>query len=232
MAKLFPDQSIPYPSFLYATMIDGLRRAYAQHPDPAIAQTMVIYEYTTDEVKYPLMIVRYYGRDIKNSGVGNKDTLTINGEIQAFEHYYYEGDIEFEIQTMDPLSRDRMAGSLVTLITSGSLGSWMGEFFDRVYGDLADVYPYRNYNFVNINSDELTPFGNVTVPAPWNAENELLFKTTYRTNILGEFTSLPNLAPLTAAIEKVLLYPYSEIEGDPVPDLEDPDGAIVIPPSS
>jgi hypothetical protein len=226
--KVFPDQSIPYPSFLYATLIDGLRRSYVQHPDPAIKKTQVIYEYTTNKVTYPLMIVRYYGRNIRNTGVGNKDSLLINGELQAFEHYYYEGDIEFEIQTMDPLSRDRLVGSLVTLITSGSLGNWMGEFFDRVYGDLADIYPYRNYNFININSDELTPFGNVTVPAPWNAENELLFKSTHRTNILGEFTSLPNLWPLTNAIEKILLYPYSLESGDPVPDITNPAGAIVI----
>lgn len=226
--KLFPDQSIPYPSFLYATLIDGLRRSYVQHPDPAIKKTQIIYEYTTDKVTYPLIIVRYYGRDIRNSGVGNKDQLMVEGQLQAFEHYYYEGDIEFEIQAMDPLSRDRMTGSLVTLIASGSLGSWMGKFFDRVYGDLASVYPYRDYNFININSDELTPFGNVTVPAPWNAENELLFKTTLRTNVLGEFTSLPNLWPLDNAIEKILLYPYSTVSGDPVPNLDSPDGSIVI----
>lgn len=214
---LFPEETVPYPSFLYATLLTGLRKSFALHPDPYYKKTMCIYEYTTDEIRFPLIILRYYGRTIKNSGVGNKDIIEIEGFQHAFEHYYYEGDIEFECQALDPLSRDRLAGSLVHLISQGTMDTWSGKLFDSVYGNHDDILPYRDFNFVNINSDEITPFGNVQVPAPWNSENELVFKTTYRTNVLGEFTSLPDAQPLTTVIEKVLLYPYSLVEGDTVP---------------
>src|ERR1700756_30577 len=223
--SIFPEKTVPYPSFLYATLLTGMRKSFALHPDDHHKNTMCIYEYTTDEIKYPLIILRYYGRTIKNTGVGNKDIITINGFQHAFEHYYYEGDIEFECQALDPVSRDRLVGSLVHLISVGAMDAWSGQLFDTIYGDHDDILPYRDFNFVNINSDSIHPFGNVQGPAPWNSENELIFKTTYRTNVLGEFTSLPDTGPLTNVINSILVYPYSVIEGDPVP-FGDPAGAV------
>ncbi len=217
---IFQEQTIPYLTFLKASVIDALRRAFANHPDPALAQTKVTLEFPQTKITYPLIVVDYYGRRIFNSGVNSfeyldsPEVLSLGSDTQLFYSYGYEGDLEFSLYGLDTLTRDRLADSLVTLIVSQNLETWSNFFFERLY-DMAELgIPASDYNSLTINTDEVTPFGDSQMPTPWESENALLYKTMYRTNILGQFMTLPNIAVLTGAIEEVLLYPIDLAEGE------------------
>jgi len=216
---LFQEQTIPYLTFLKASIVDALRRAFANHPDPALAKTKVTIEFPQTEITYPLIVVDYYGRRIFNSGVNSYEQIAspevqnLGVTPQLFYMYGYEGDVEFSLYALDTLSRDRLADSLVTIIVSQNLSAWTEAFFERIY-DMSELgIPASDYNSLTFNTDEITPFGDSTMPTPWDSENALLYKTMYRTNILGQFMTLPNLEVLNNYITEILLFPIDVSEG-------------------
>jgi hypothetical protein len=217
---LFQEQTIPYLTFLKASVIDALRRAFALHPDPALAQTKITLEFPQTKITYPLIVIDYYGRRIFNSGVASfeelasPEVLNLGDTPQLFYMYGYEGDIEFSLYGLDTLTRDRLADSLVTLIVSQNLQQWTSNFYERIYNMSEIGIPASDYNSLTFNTDEITPFGDEQMPTPWDSENALLYKTMYRTNILGQFMTLPNSVILNDYITEILLFPIDESEGE------------------
>ena len=217
---LFEEQTIPYVTFLKASVVDALRRAFSNHPDPALAATKITIELPQTKIIYPLIVVRYYGRRIFNSGIASfemissPEVLGLGETPQLFYNYAYEGDIEFSMYGLDTLTRDRLVDSIVHLLVTETLESWTNEFMERIY-DMAELaIPASDYNSLTFNTDEITPFGDSQEHTPWNTENPLIYKSVYRTNILGKFMTLPNLQVLNDYINEIILYPIDLSEGN------------------
>lgn len=225
-SQVSAEQTIHYKTYTKTALVEALRRVFANHPDSRIATTSdsqgvitggtkITIEYPTSEAAYPTIIVRFYERQVRNAGVGHIEyILNSQNFADTYRHYLYDGTIEFAIQALSSLDRDLISDSLVQTLTMGDLLPYTQSFRDRIY---YPNDPFAASNFININTDTIQGFGETQTPQPWLTENELVYQTSYRVGIYGEFYSLPPaLQGAPGLVEHVKLFPY--IEGiDPLP---------------
>lgn len=149
---------------------------------------------------------------------GIRPKILITCQTYKFKHSLYHGDIEFAIYALSSLDRDLIADTIVQTIRFGDLASYTNNFFNRIYPKDADAFPDSIGHYININSDQIQGVNETQSAVPWGAEDDLVYNSSYRTRIFGEFYSLPPDVPYQY-ISKILLYPY--IEGvDPVPTID------------
>lgn len=225
---LLTEKTVPYKTYIKRSIVEALREVFDGHVDELIGKTRVTIEYPTEKASYPSIIVRFFERDIHNAGVGHDEILTVNGADFRFKHYLYTGDIEFAIHALSSYDRDLLSDSLIQTLGMGDLTAYTNRFFERIYeADLA-TYPKAEYNYINLNTDRISGFGETQTPAPWQPEDVLVYQTSYRIGVFGEFYSLP---PVTGDglgyVEHVDQYPYLT-DIDPVPEGAD-DPAIWLP---
>lgn len=230
MAELMlPERTIRYKTYVKTALVTALRDVFKVHPDPLLRKTKITIDYPTSENMYPTIIVRFYERDIRNAGVGHVEYLPRQGTELApiydkFKHYLYNGDIEFAIYALSTRDRDLLADSLVQTIAMADMEAYTNNFLNRIYFPPDDNEGVDEpwYNFVNLNTDKISGFGETQTQQPWLSEDQLQYQTSYRVGIYGEFYSLPPLdtIPGHGLIETVNLYPY-------MTDLEEvPEGTV------
>lgn len=145
--------------------------------------------------------------------------------INKFRHYLYNGDIEFAIFALSSLDRDLISDTVIQTLAMPDMAGYTKDFFKRIYfptprtplesGD----YEPGEYNYVNLNTDDISGFGETQTPQPWLSEDQLVYQTSYRVGITGEFYSLPpiNTQPAFNLIEHVNFYPYLSAVGESIP---------------
>lgn len=215
--SLMVEKTVPYKTWVKRSLVEALREVFDDHPDVIVGRSNVTVEYPTEEARYPAIIVRFFERDINNAGVGHEEIITLDGNDYRFKHYLYTGDIEFAIHALSSLDRDLISDALVQTLTMGDLTAYTQRFFERIYNAEFDMYPKAEYNYINLNSDHISGFGETQTPAPWQPEDVLVYQTSYRIGIFGEFYSLPpeNQDGL-GYVEEVDEYPYvKDIESLP-----------------
>lgn len=220
---LLPEQTIRYKTYVKTALVEALRPVFANHPDTLIRGTKVSIEYPTSQNRYPMVLIRFHERDIQNAGVGHveyilRDDSTI---MDKFKHYLYHGDIEFAIYALSSKDRDLIADALVQVLGMASMAEYTNSWIDRLYfpAEDTDGYDEARWNYVNINSDKISPYGETQTQQPWLSEDQLQYQTSYGVEIYGEFYSLPPIDEVggLVPIEKVNVYPY--IDGlEPVPE--------------
>lgn len=235
---LIPQETVRYTTHLKRSLVEALREPFANHPDEYLRKTKVDIDFPQDEADYPAIIVRYFGRTLSNAGVGHKEYIQgVRPEqpeaFTAFKHYLYSGTVEFAIYALSSYDRDLVGDSLVQILAMGDMEGWTNRFLNRIYhqsvqpdevrderGEITTL-GYSLYHYINLNTDEISPFGESQVIAPWMPEDVLVYQTAYRVDASGEFYSPPpdENYPL---IERVDTFPW--IEGiDPEPEgAEDP----------
>lgn len=212
------EKTVPYKTWIKQSLVEALREVFDGHVDELIGRTNVTIEFPTEKAKYPAIIVRFFERDIHNAGVGHEEVLTINGADFRFKHYLYTGDIEFAIHALSSLDRDLISDSLVQTLGMGDLTEYTNRFFQRIYDAESTTYPKATYNYINLNTDRVSGFGETQTPAPWMPEDVLVYQTSYRVGISGEFYSLPPVdQDALGYVEEVDQYPYLE-DIEPIPD--------------
>lgn len=223
---MLPEKTIRYKTYVKTALVNALRDVFTNHPDPLLARTKITIDYPTTENMYPTIIVRFYERDIRNAGVGHVEYLMREGTeltpvYDKFKHYLYDGDIEFAIYALSTKDRDLLADSLIQTLAMADMAGYTNNFISRIYfpPDDTDGVDEPRYNFVNINTDKISGFGETQTQQPWLSEDQLQYQTSYRVNIYGEFYSLPPLddvVPGFGVVEQVNLFPYiADLE--PVP---------------
>jgi hypothetical protein len=218
---LFPERTIRYKTYVKTALVEALRQVFANHPDEILRRTKVSIDYPTSENLYPTVIVRFYEREIRNAGIGHVEYLVRLDDDgfetairDKFRHYLYNGDIEFAIYALTSKDRDLISDTVVQAVAMPDMATYTNNFFNRLYHPPADTDDYDDarYNFVNLNSDLVTGFGETQTQQPWLSEDQLQYQTSYRVGIYGEFYSLPPYTDATVhgVIEKVNVYPYME----------------------
>jgi hypothetical protein len=163
-----------------------------------------------------------------NSETVDSDLAHIRAISYPFRHFLYNGDIEFAIVALSSKDRDLISDALVTILASGGAPGDMRlrtGFFDAIYNPSFDLNGAGNdlrdptrYNFVNLNTDKISGFGETQTPAPWLSEDQLQYQSSYRLGIMGEFYSLPpEASEPVGIITKVNILPYIDnLEVPPV----------------
>ena len=164
---------------------------------------------------YTIVFNNYINNQIKkietNYGnlVGANAKVLISNSVYKFKHYFYRGDIELAIYALSSLDRDLISDTLVQTIAMGDLADYTNNFFNRIYPASAEEVPDSIGHFININSDKIAGINETQTAVPWDSENDLMYTSSYRVNVWGEFYSLPPDAPYQY-VANVFLYPYIE----------------------
>jgi hypothetical protein len=189
-------------------MVEALRPVFSDHPDEKLRETKVTIDFPKDRQHYPAVVVRFYEQEINNAGVGHEENLVDdNNQVWKFKHYFYTGDIEFAIYALSSLDRDLIADTIVQTITMGSLTDYTNNFFSRIYPPNSAEVPDSAGHYININSDKINGFSENQTPVPWQSEDDLIYNVSYRTNVWGEFYSLPPELPYDY-VSGIFNYPY------------------------
>jgi hypothetical protein len=245
----FPELSVNYLTYLKSTIQQGLADIFAHHPDPLLRTrtedyqgntvtrgTKVTLEFPRTKDRYPAVVVRFFERNVSRMGVGHQEYIRLRPQdkgVYRMFHDIYDGDLEFAIYGLSNYDRDVISDTVVQAITMGQLDDWANRFVKDTFGPLYDYealaaddlnsVPLSHWNFISINQDTISGFGETQAPAPWGPEDEQLYLKQYRVAVMGEFYSIrPDLTP-HGFVEKVPVYPYVEnLEPVPEGDPDDP----------
>lgn len=102
----------------------------------------------------------------------------------------------------------------------GDLADYTNRFFSRIYPANSEAIPDSAGHFINIKTDVIRGFGETSGKTPWGSEDDLVYDTSYRVEVFGEFYSIPQDAPYEF-VQKVFTYPYIEDLETPPTGLED-----------
>jgi len=155
--------------------------------------------------------------------------------VDKYRHYLYDGDIEFAVFALSSLDRDLISDTIVQTLAMPDMAAYTNNFFNRIYfpdpqtpANSGDYEP-GEWNYVNLNTDQISGFGETQTPQPWLSEDQLVYQTSYRVGIFGEFYNLPPISdvPAFGLISGVNLLPYNGAAGESKPNSEDgPDNTL------
>ncbi len=237
MSGYLPEKTIRYKTYLKTAVVQAFKDVFQHHVDDLLKQTKVSIDYPRSAADYPALLVRFFERDISNAGVGHVEHISVDGpdgqeigdSTYPFKHYFYKGDLEYAIFGLSSLDRDLISDSVVQTLGMGELQEYTNRFFTRIYPDeRTGAYPDSIWHYININVDQIRGFGETQSPTPWGSEDDLMYQTSYRTPVFGEFYSVPPDTPNTL-IQKVTQYPYIK-DLEPVPTGDPDDQAQWQPP--
>lgn len=212
------EHTIRYKTYIKTAIVQAFRGVFQHHKDELLARTKVTLDYPRADAELPTVIVRFYERDIQNMGVGHEEHIQVDGPdgkpldpfggVFTFRHYLYHADIEYAILALSSKDRDLIADTIVQTLAMGKLEAYTNRFFDRIYPNEREAkYPDSIWHFININTDKITGGNETQESTPWQSEDDLIYRTSYRTATMGEFYSVPPDLP-KEYISKVLLFPY------------------------
>ena len=222
---LIPIETIKYKTYVKEALVEGLRLVFEDHPDLILRRTKVDIDFPHDEADYPAVVIRFYERSISNAGVGHYEWIedtNLAGNYIKYKHYLYQGDIEFAIYALSSLDRDLVGDSIVQTLSMGDLETYTNQLFARIYRADSVAEPTSVDHMINLNTDQISGFGETQTMPPWGPEDTLLYQTSYRLNIHGEFYSRTPEEVRYGVVEEVETYPYMPAAGETLPD-PDPD---------
>jgi hypothetical protein len=218
-----PQRTIKYKTYIKTAVVQAFRDVFKNHIDALLQSTRATIDFPRVNADFPTVLVRFYERDISNMGVGHIEHIEVDGADGesketghfAFKHYLYHADLEFAIFALTSKDRDLISDSVVQILGMGQLEEYTNRFFERIYPiEGQEKYPDSIWHYININTDQIKGFGETQEATPWASEDDLIYKTSYRTSVMGEFYSVPPDVPL-AWVEKVGLYPYIGVLEEP-----------------
>lgn len=218
---LIPQQTVKYKTYVKQALVEGLTPVFEIHTDDILRKTFIGIDFSEEEVVYPSIIIRFYERSLTNAGVGHtewRETVEGSGLYHLYKHYLYTGDIEFAIYALSSYDRDLVADALIQTLAMGDLEAYTNQFFIRIYQADPLIEPTSVEHYVNLNTDEIMGFGESQVLAPWEPEDTLVYQTSYRINIHGEFYSLTPDMQAYGLVERVDSYPYDPDAGEEAPE--------------
>jgi hypothetical protein len=212
-----PQKTIKYKTYIKTALVESLRPVFSNHVDSHLQNTKITIDMPKERQSFPSVVVRFYESEIRNAGVGHYETFKDqNGKVWKFKHYIYTGDVELGIYALSSFDRDLIADALVETIAMGDLGTYTNNFFNRIYPPHPEEVPDSAGHFININSDQITGINESDSSVPWGSEDDLIYNSSYRVKVLGEFYSLPPDMPYEY-VSKVFIHPY----------LMDPQGNVI-----
>jgi|GEM_PF-1978936 len=227
-----PEKTIKYKTYLKTALVEALKPVFNSHIDQKLQPTKVTIDMPKERQSFPAVVVRFYENEITNAGVGHEEHFfDENKNSWKFKHYFYKGEVELAINALSSLDRDLIADTLVQTIAMGDLAEYTNNFFNRIYPQNSEAYPDSAGHFININADRIVGINESQTAVPWGSEDDLIYTSSYRVEVFGEFYSLPQDAPYEL-VSKIFVYPYisgTNIEGvdEPLPSGTEGEGGWI-----
>jgi hypothetical protein len=189
--------TLQYKTFVKRGLVEALQAAWANHPDRSVSGAKVAIDFTRTDFKLPAVIIKFYESQLPNAGVGHyewlpypltADPADTNTVFVQYQHRLYKGDIEFEIFGQSSADRDILSDALIETLAMDEVSASGLSFINRFYNGIQST-PYGQWHFPTLNTDEISGYGENTMPPPWSPEDDLVYQTSYRVPIFGEFYS-------------------------------------------
>jgi hypothetical protein len=117
--------------------------------------------------------------------------------------------VAFTIVAMSSLERDLIFDELITIMAFGTNAPNRSKFRELI--ETNDLIA-ANFDF-----DEIGQRGFSAAPGtPWNSD-DWVYEATVAMECIGEFVLEPT-APVLVPLSQVVLWPYTQPPGDPVPE--------------
>jgi len=209
--------NLQYKVGIIQQTIQALRAVYKSptFPDPELSQKINIeIEYPIIQTRFPAIYVTFNENKVIDGGLGN---YTIEDDDSGTPHFFrqwiFEGLINFNIMALDPLERDTLSASLVDIFAFGTDMTAFQPFYDEIYDE----------DFVSLQllHAHLLPGGNNISPAPWGNTDEFVYISSYGAATAGSFWTEPD-NPQLVPINKIIPYPYTDIQAIPNPQPNNP----------
>lgn len=225
---LISQQTIKYKTYVKEALVQALQLVFTSHPDDLLRITKVGIDFPITEAMYPAVVVRFYERTIRNAGIAHEEHFEDPNQLGHFvkyKHMLYEGDIEFAIYALSSYDRDLISDAIVQVLTMGDVEVYSNQFLNRIYAPPSIVSENESGAYdpsidhpINLNTDEISGFGETQTQVPWQSEDQLIYQTSYRINIHGEFYSRTPINHNYGVVERVDKYPYDPAAGETKPD--------------
>ena len=209
--------TLSYKVYVKRAASEAMAAAFLNHPDPTVASAKVAIDFTGDDFELPAVIVKMNEEQMPNVGIGHYEwlldpldgTLGVDGcQFIQYQHRLYKGTIEFDIYGMSSADRDILSDAVVEVLTMEEVSTPGQAFIDRFYDNILS-YPYGKWHFATLNFDLIQPSGEQVKIAPWNPEDQLVYNTSYKVPIFGEFYSYTPPEPSSPGLlEEVDVYPW------------------------
>jgi hypothetical protein len=221
-AAFLPQKSIALRTWIKSSILMAFREVFNDHPDNKlqtqydangnyISGTKISLEYPNSEQGYPSLVIRLSGLRQSSAGVGHIEyILDVNDtNFYPYKHYHYQGTVELLIFALSSLDRDLLADSVVQTVVMPEMQNYTNQYFNQIFN--TEQSP-PNLNYLNINIDNITDTGDQVTQQPWLQQgNYFQYQTSFRTNFLGEYYSLPPDTIFPGLISAVELYPYTNL---------------------
>lgn len=215
----FPIQrTIRYKTYLKQCVVEALQAVFEDHPDALLRDIKVRLQSSFEEADYPTIVVGFQESSVNDAGIGHYERVQdTSGQWYKQRRKHYYGNLTFTISALSTLDRDLISDAFVETVMMSPVREYTNFFLTRIYEPeefermkdmpAGSIGTAHYYNLLNLATQKLQPGGDSAVPAPWGAEDVLLYQTSYSIATFGEVISLPPTV-LYTLISKVVPYPY------------------------
>lgn len=236
------ERVVGFTRMVQNSIVKGLRLVFtSEYAEKQLRNLRIVTEYPLTRQEYPAIIVDFNDRENRDAGIGHQEIFyDPNGILRIWGHRRFEGSITFRCYGITPLDRDIIYDAVVECLAFWRLPhmSLQRNLFSELYG-VGEAYdPFRALSQLFLNTDRMNSGGKSVTPAPWGAEDALVYQRDLTVDCIGGFyNAVPGIAqPETELISHVFTYahlkdrmelPLYESSDYPVPGGEIFDGYAV-----
>ena len=197
------------------TIVDALQKVFTdQFREKMLRELHVVTEYPLDRQEFPSIIVDFEDDENRAAGVGHQEVFyDPNGILRVWDHRRFTGRINFRVYALSTEDRDIIYDALVETLSFGHLPTYslQANLFARHTGTPDDPFDrFRALSQLFLNTDRMRSGGKGASPAPWDAEDDLVYNKTLVVECIGGFYNMipEKTVPGTELITAVHYYPH------------------------
>jgi hypothetical protein len=176
-------------------------------------------EYPEEQSNYPGIWIDWQPTgQLQIAGIDHQEFVShpeaIPPTFGKVKRWTFQGYATFTIVAMSSLDRDDLLDEMLTTLAFGDEDRARSKFRANIEDN-----PFLAVNF---DFDQIGIGGEAASPGtPWGTE-DILYEVTITMEVVGEFVSAGRMRPIVP-LSEVVLYPYTDREGDPTASSPDPE---------
>lgn len=208
---------------VYRNVVEAMRRVFDAdyNRDYQFKNLRISPTFPLERIDYPCVVVQYNNNVVLNAGIGHVEHFPDPyGNMRKWHHSRFEGSISFQVFALSPLDRDILVDAVTEVIRFGTLDSQLKRFYELIYPDIPIPPPPTNpdapwllydvaiLSQLALNSDILSNIGDSASPAPWGAEDALVYSGGISTELHGAYYNTYTNTPIYSRVRRVIIDAY------------------------
>lgn len=209
------ERVVGFTRMVQNTVVKGMRRVFTgAFQEKQLRNLRIVTEYPLSRQEYPAIIVDFNDSENRDAGIGHREIFyDPNGILRMWGHRRFSGSITFRCFGLTPLDRDIIYDAVVECFSFWRLPhmTLQGNMFSELYGSPDDpVDPFRALSQLAFNTDRMRSGGKSANPAPWGAEDALVYQKDLVVDCIGGFyNAVPDATvPELETVSDVFVYPH------------------------